>query len=264
MPLLGFGVYQNYTTKVSVLEAFQAGYRHIDTAQAYKNESGVGEAVRESGLKREEVFVTTKCINKTHGYDRTLKGVDESLRRFGLDYIDLFLIHDPLSGPELRLATWKALLDARNQGKIRSVGVSNYNIRHLKEIAAAGLEMPEVNQIELHPFCQQKAIVEFCRKQSIIVQAYSPLVRSKPGLIDRPEISGIAQKHNREHAQILIRWSLQKQLVPLPKSASSARISSNTNVYDFVLDDHDMASLDALDQGLPGAVTWASTLMESE
>lgn len=149
MPMLGFGVYQNYTTRESVLEALRAGYRHIDSAQAYRNEAHVGRALTESGFKREEVFVTTKCINKTHGYKSTLEGVDASLRRFGFDYIDLFLIHDPMSGSERRLQTYKALQDARRQGKVRSVGVSNYGVHHLEEIKNAGLEMPAVNQIEV-------------------------------------------------------------------------------------------------------------------
>lgn len=149
MPLLGFGVYQNYNTKPSVLEAFQAGYRHIDSAQAYRNESAVGEAVRDSGIPRGELFITTKCASKTHGYDSTLKGVDESLARFGFDYIDLFLIHDPFSGAERRLDTYRALLDAQKAGKIRTVGVSNYGIKHLDEIKTAGLPMPSVNQIEV-------------------------------------------------------------------------------------------------------------------
>jgi diketogulonate reductase-like aldo/keto reductase len=148
MPHLGFGVYQNYNTRPSVLTAFATGYRHVDSAQAYNNEAAVGEAVKESGLERGDVFITTKCVSKTHGYESTLKGVDESLAKFGFDYIDLFLIHDPFSGTERRLATYQALLDAQNVGKIRSVGVSNYGTKHLEEIKNAGLQMPAVNQIE--------------------------------------------------------------------------------------------------------------------
>ncbi|CAL1708089.1 unnamed protein product [Somion occarium] len=254
MPLLGFGVYQNYTTRESVLEAFKAGYRHVDSAQVYRNEAHVGEAVRESGLPREELFITTKCVSKTHGYESTLKGVDESLTKFGFNYIDLFLIHDPYSGKDLRLATYKALLEARQARKIRTVGVSNYGIHHLEEIKEAGFETPAVNQIELHPFCQQKPIVEYCKQHGIVVQAYSPLVRAKR--MDHPTIASIAQKHNRDPAQILIHWSLQKGFVPLPKSANPQRIWSNAQVYDFALDESDMQQLDALDQGKEGAVTW--------
>ncbi|KAI0728236.1 Aldo/keto reductase [Fomitopsis betulina] len=245
MPLLGFGVYQNYTTHGSVLEALRSGYRHVDSAQAYRNEAHVGAAVKESGIPREEVFVTTKCINKTHGYESTLKGVDTSLERFGFGYIDLFLIHDPMSGRERRLQTYKALQEARAEGKIRSVGVSNYGIKHLEEFKDARYEMPTVNQIELHPFCQQKSIVEYCRANAIVVQAYCPILRGK---MDDPVITKLAEKHRRDPAHVLLRWSLQKGFVPLPKSATPARIQSNTLLYDFALDHGDMEQLDALDK----------------
>ncbi|KAI0790713.1 Aldo/keto reductase [Abortiporus biennis] len=253
MPLLGFGVYQNYTTRESVLEAFKAGYRHVDSAQVYRNEAHVGQAVHESGLKREDLFITTKCVSKTHGYESTLQGVDASLERFGFDYIDLFLIHDPYSGTEKRLATYRALLEAKRVGKIRTVGVSNYGIHHMEEIRNEGLETPAVNQIQIHPFCQQREIVKYCQDHGIVVQAYSPLAR---GNMDDPVIQSIAQKHSRDPAQILIRWSLQKGYVPLPKSANPARIWSNAKVYDFELDQDDMTKLDGLDRGKEGSVTW--------
>lgn len=253
MPLLGFGVYQNYNTTASVLEALAAGYRHIDSAQAYRNEAHVGEAVRQSSVPRSDVFVTTKCINKTHGYESTLCGVDTSLEKLGFDYIDLFLIHDPMSGTERRLATYRALLEARDQGKIESVGVSNYGLKHLDEIKTAGLELPTVNQIELHPFCQQKPIVAWCREHNVVVQAYCPLLR---GRMDDPVLVDIANKHGRDPAHILLRWSLQSGYVPLPKSATAARIRSNISLYDFALDNNDMARLDALDRGSAGAISW--------
>ncbi|KAI0037142.1 Aldo/keto reductase [Vararia minispora EC-137] len=253
MPLLGFGVYQNYTTAQSVREALGAGYRHIDSAQAYRNEAHVGEGVRASGIPRSEVFVTTKCINRTHGYESTLKGVDTSLARFGFDYIDLFLIHDPMSGAERRLATYRALLKARDEGKIRSVGVSNYGVKHLEEIKAEGLELPAVNQIELHPFCQQKPIVAWCREHGVVVQAYCPILRGK---MDAAEIQVIAAKYARDPAQILLRWSLQHGFVPLPKSARPERIVSNALLYDFELDREDMMVLDGLDRGREGAISW--------
>ncbi|KAN0090705.1 NADP-dependent oxidoreductase domain containing protein [Tylopilus felleus] len=253
MPLLGFGVYQNYNTKPSVLAALAAGYRHVDSAQAYKNEAAVGEAVRESGLDRGDVFITTKCVSKTHGYESTLKGVDESLARFGFEYIDLFLIHDPFSGTELRLATYRALLDAQKAGKIRTVGVSNYGIKHLEEIKNAGLQMPAVNQIELHPLCQQRPIVDYCRAHDIIVQAYCPILR---GQMDHPVIQEITKKYERDPAQILLRWSLQKGFVPLPKSATASRIKSNAEIYDFSLGSEDVTLLDSLDKGEEGAISW--------
>ncbi|KAI0053130.1 Aldo/keto reductase [Auriscalpium vulgare] len=253
MPLLGFGVYQNYTTKPSVLEALAAGYRHVDSAQAYRNESDVGAAIRQSGIPRSEIFVTTKILNPNHGYESTLTGVDTSLAKFGFDYVDLFLIHDPMSGHDRRLATYRALLKARDDGKIRTVGVSNYGVHHLKEIQTAGLELPAVNQIELHPFCQQKEIATWCSEHGIVVQAYCPLVR---GAMSDPAIMRIAAKHARDPGQILIRWSIQRGFVPLPKSVTPARIRSNAKLYDFALDAEDMAQLDALDRGKEGAISW--------
>ncbi|KAJ3727246.1 Aldo/keto reductase [Lentinula guzmanii] len=253
MPVLGFGVYQNYDARSSCLEAFKAGYRHVDSAQMYRNEAAVGEAVRESGLNRSDLFITTKCASRSHGYESTLKGVDESLSRFQFDYVDLFLIHDPLSGSDKRLATYKALQECKAAGKIRTVGVSNYNIKHLEEIRNAGYDMPAVNQIELHPFCQQKPIVEYCMKNSIVVQAYCPIIR---GQMDHEVFTSIAAKHNRDAAKVLIRWSLQKGYVPLPKSATPSRIHSNAQVFDFELDADDMARIDALDQGKQGAISW--------
>jgi len=253
MPLLGFGVYQNYTTKDSVLEAFKAGYRHVDSAQAYRNEAAVGAAVRESGLSRADVFITTKIVSKNHGYESTLKGVDDSLARFGLDYIDLFLIHDPFSGAERRIATYKALQEAKQAGKIRDVGVSNFGLKHLEEIRNAGFDMPSVNQIEIHPLCQQRPIVSYCRDHSIVIQAYCPLIR---GQINSPTILELAAKYDRDPAQLLLRWSLQKGFVPLPKSATPSRIRSNTRLYDFELTEQDISKLDALDRGKAGAISW--------
>ncbi|EAU91174.2 2,5-didehydrogluconate reductase [Coprinopsis cinerea okayama7 len=221
---------------------------HIDSAQAYRNEAHVAEAVRESGIDRNEVFITTKVISKFHGYDRTVKAIEASLDSMKFDYIDLFLIHDPHAGKVKRLETYKALLEAKAAGKIRSVGVSNYGIHHLEEIVEAGLETPSVNQIE------QRPIVEYCKKHDIVVQAYSPLIRSDLG---HPVFKELAAKYgNRDPAQIVLRWSLQKGFVPLPKSANPDRIKSNTLLYDFALSDEDMAKLDALDKGKEGAVTW--------
>ncbi|PPQ98775.1 hypothetical protein CVT24_003333 [Panaeolus cyanescens] len=253
MPLLGFGVYQNNDAKPSCLEAFKAGYSHIDSAQMYRNEAQVGEAVRESGIPREKLFITTKCASSSHGYESTIKGIDSSLQKFKFDYIDLFLIHDPLSGTARRLETYKALLEGKANGKIRTVGVSNYSVKHLEEIRNAGYDMPSVNQIELHPFCQQKDIVEYCKKNDIVVQAYCPIIRGK---MDNPVIQRVAQKYQRDPAQVLIRWSLQHGFVPLPKSATPARIHSNAQVYDFVLDADDMQALDGLDRGSDGAISW--------
>ncbi|KAF4575248.1 hypothetical protein EYR36_006606 [Pleurotus pulmonarius] len=237
----------------SVLEAFKAGYRHIDSAQMYRNEEQVGNALRQSGLSRGDVFITSKVPSKDHGYERALASIDGSLKSFGFEYIDLFLIHDPLSGKEARLATWKALLEARDAGKIRTVGVSNFSAKHLEEIRDAGLEMPAVNQIELQPFCQQKPIVEYCRKNGIVVEAYCPVIR---GEMNHEVIQSVAKKYSRDSGQILIRWSLQHGFVPLPKSATPKRIHSNAQVFDFALAEEDMNALDALDRGADGAISW--------
>ncbi|KAI0693014.1 Aldo/keto reductase [Cytidiella melzeri] len=253
MPRLGFGVYKNYTTTVSVVEALKAGYRHVDTAQAYRNEAHVGAALKEFGIRREDVFITTKIISSHHGREKTLRVVETSVNNIGGDYIDLFLIHDPYAGTKLRIETYKALQECQQAGKIRSVGVSNYGIKHLEEIREAGLEAPAVNQIELHPFCQQREIVDYCRRNNIVVSAYSPLLQ---GRMDHMVLQEIARKHSKDAAQVLIRWSLQKGFVPLPKSATPARIRSNTEVYDFVLDAVDMERMDDLDVGKEGAVTW--------
>ncbi|OBZ67085.1 hypothetical protein A0H81_12942 [Grifola frondosa] len=239
MPLLGFGVYQNYTTHDSVLEAFKAGYRHVDSAQAYKNEAHVGSAVRESGLDREDVFITTKCISKTHGYESTLRAVDISLERFGFKYIDLYLIHDPFSGSERRLQTYRALQEARKAGKIRSVGVSNFDITRQIWISC-------IHSANKSPSYR-------IAKKILVVQAYCPLIR---GNLGHPIITQVAEKHKRDPAQVLLRWSLQRGFVPLPKSATPARIHSNTMLYDFELDAEDMQRLDGLDKGKEGAVSW--------
>lgn len=254
MPVLGLGVYQNYDAKTSSLLAFKHGYRHIDSAQMYRNENAVGMAVKESGLKREDIFVTTKCASRSHGYEKTLAGVDESLSKFGFEYIDLFLIHDPLSGSTKRMETYKALLECRDKGKIKSVGVSNYGVKHLEEIKQAGLEAPTVNQIELHPWCQQKDIVEYCKKHDIVVQAYCPIVRGEKW--GHPVLGELSKKHGRSEAQILIRWSLQKGFVPLPKSTHEERIVENADVFGFELSPEDVGTLDALDQGSNGAISW--------
>lgn len=257
IPLIGLGVFQNKDKcTAACLSALKAGYRHIDSAQVYRNEDQVGDAIKQGGVDRTDLFITSKVVSKNQGYDLTITGVNQSLERFGFDYIDLFLIHDPLGGREKRLDTWKALIKLRDDGKLRSIGVSNYGVHHLEEIKTEGLETPSVNQIELHPWCQQRPIVDYCRKNGIVIEAYTPLAQAKPGYLTNPVVVSIAEKHSKDSAQILIRWSLQTGHVVLPKSATESRIYSNANVYDFVLDDADMSRLNALDEGDKGAVTW--------
>ncbi|KAI0254743.1 Aldo/keto reductase [Lactifluus subvellereus] len=253
MPLIGLGVYQNPNCKPACRAALQCGYRHIDSARAYRNEAQVGEAVRESGVPREDIFVTSKINKIAGGYQSCLNAIDDSLKNFGFDYLDLYLIHSPYGGEAARLEAWRALLAAQKVGKLRSVGVSNYNVKHLDEIREAGLDLPSVNQIELHPYCQQKTIVDYCRSHGIVVQAYTPLVRGEFGNFLLQELS---EKYGRDPAQILIRWSLQHGFVPLPKSQNPDRVRSNIDVFNFELSREDTERLDELDRGKEGAVTW--------
>ncbi|KAM5543286.1 hypothetical protein V8D89_003160 [Ganoderma adspersum] len=253
LPLLGLGVGRSSDTKLASLAALNAGYRHVDSARMYGNEAEVGEAVRESGLSRSKVYITSKIQNEEHGHETTLAAVDDSLKTFGFDYIDFMLIHSAKSDKDTRLATWKALIEAKAAGRVRSIGVSNYGVKHLEEIRQAGLELPDINQIELQPLNQQKEIVEYCRVHGIFIVAYAPLMRAR---WDIPEILEVAKKHNKSPAQILVRWSLQRGFAPLPKSADPVRVAGNADVYDFELSPGDMASIDALDRGKEGAITW--------
>ncbi|EJF58130.1 Aldo/keto reductase [Dichomitus squalens LYAD-421 SS1] len=253
LPLLGLGVYMNDDAKTASLAALKAGYRHIDSARMYGNEAQVGEAVRESGIPRNQIYITSKVTNDDHGYEKTLAAVDESLKTFGFDYLDFMLIHSAMSDKPTRLATWKALIEAKKAGKIRSIGVSNYGVKHLEEIREAGLELPDVNQIELQPLNQQKEIAEYCNKHGIFIEAYAPLMRTQ---WDVPAILEVAKKYTKTPAQILVRWSLQRGFAPLPKSANPARVASNADVYDFELSAEDVARIDALDRGKEGTITW--------
>ncbi|KAF8833700.1 Aldo/keto reductase [Paxillus ammoniavirescens] len=254
MPTLGLGVYMNEECAEACKVALENGYRMIDSARYYENEKQVGVGVRQSGVDRSKIFITSKVFESDFGTEKTKAAVTDSIKNLGFEYYDLYLTHSPHGGKELRLATYQALLDAKAAGQIRSVGVSNYSDRHIEEIREAGLELPVVNQIELHPFCQQTEIVEYCAKHGIVVQAYTPLVRGAKD--DHPVITALANKYNKEPAQILIRWSLQKGFVPLPKSSQASRITSNFKVYDFNIEPEDMAKLDELDEGSKGAITW--------
>ncbi|KAI0091267.1 Aldo/keto reductase [Irpex rosettiformis] len=253
LPVLGLGVYQNDECFDSCMTAFNAGYRLVDSARYYNNEAQVGKAVRESGVRREKLFVISKIYHPDFGYESALRATDESYEKFGLDYIDLYLIHSPLSGKERRLETWRALIEQRDRGKFKSIGVSNYNIRHIEEIREAGLELPVMNQLEIHPFCQQRAIVKYCGEKNIIVQAYCPLVR---GDYNHPTLKDLAIKYQKTIPQLLIRWSLQHGFSSLPKSSNANHIRENSQVFDFKINLDDMAMIDALDRGDQGACQW--------
>lgn len=248
MPVLGLGVWQaapGDETRRAVLAALRVGYRLVDTARAYRNEEDVGAAIRESGVPRSELFVTTKLWNSDHGYDAALRACDGSLRRLGLEQLDLYLVHWPVEG--LRHDTWRAMERLRRDGMARAVGVSNYTVRHLEELLARGGEVPAVNQVELHPFLTQRALLDRCRALGVHVQAYGPLVRGHR--MDDPTVRRVAGRHGRTPAQVLIRWGLQHGLSSIPKSVHEERIRENADVFGFELDAADMAALDALDEG---------------
>lgn len=256
MPRLGLGVFragQGGGTQDAVIWALERGYRHVDTAHIYGNETDVGVALRASGVPREEVFITTKLWNTDHGYDEALAACDASLEALGLDYVDLYLVHWPVT--DLRLQSWRALEKALADGKTKAIGVSNYMPRHLEELKANSDVLPAVNQIELHPFCQQRDAVDWCREHDVVVQAYCPVIRGKR--FDDRTIAGVVKETGKTPAQVLIRWSLQKGFVPLPKSSNQRRIDENASVFDFELTDAQMARLDELEQGMH--IAWDPT-----
>ncbi|KAI9807357.1 MAG: hypothetical protein M1833_000100 [Piccolia ochrophora] len=256
IPRLGFGVWQSRadTCIASSMKALQVGYRHIDSAQMYGNELQVGEAVRRSGLPRSAVFVTTKIASAAGSPETTYRKITDSVDKVGLDgYVDLFLIHSPSGGKSGRKEMWQALEKAVDKGKVKSIGVSNYGVSHIEEMKSyAKVWPPHVNQIELHPWCQQREIDQYCQENGIIVEAYSPLVRGQKG--DDPTLNKIADKHGKSTGQVLIRYCLQKNWVPLPKSDTPSRIEGNADVYDFDLDEADMKTLNGLDEGAKGAL----------
>lgn len=248
MPRLGLGVYQmsaGGTCRRAVDCALKAGYRHIDTASFYDNEADVGRAVRESALPREHIFVTTKLWNSDHGYASAIKAGEKSLKRLGLDRIDLYLIHWP--EPGRRMDSWRALAELRRNGIARSIGVSNYTIAHLRELLASSDVVPAVNQVEFNPFLYQRELLDFCAAHGIALVAYCPLARAQK--LDDARLKKIAAKHGKTAAQVMIRWILQRGVAAIPKSSRPDRIQENASVFDFALRDEDMAQLDALDEG---------------
>ena len=249
IPRLGLGVYQSRPgeeTRRAVVAALAAGYRHVDTARVYGNERDVGAALRESGVPRERVFVTTKLWNADHGYDATLRAVDASLSRLGLEQLDLYLVHWPVEG--LRRDTWRAMEEIRAAGKARSIGVSNYTPRHLEELLGHARVPPSVDQVELHPFLRQDALEAFARLHRVQVEAYAPLAKALR--MDHPTLRAVAARHGKTPAQVLVRWGLQRDLVVIPKSVRPERIRENAQVFDFALDDADLKALRGLDEGL--------------
>ena len=246
---LGLGVYQSppgRVTRNAVNFALRVGYRHVDTARIYGNEADVGEAVREGGVPRGDLFVTTKLWNSDQGYDSTLRACEASLKRLGLDYLDLYLVHFPV--PDVRKESWSAMETLLKKGRCRAIGVSNFTIRHLEELIEESHVIPSVNQVEFHPFLYQKELLKYCQRKGIQVEAYSPLARGER--LKHPRIISLATRYSKTPAQLMIRWGIQHGLVVIPKSTREERIRENSQVFDFDISDDDMRSLDSLNEDL--------------
>ena len=248
MPMVGFGVYQvsDAETEKAVLEALKAGYRLLDTAAVYGNEAGVGRAIKASGIAREAIFVTTKLwIQRENGYENTRKALADSLSRVGLDYVDLYLMHQPFGDVHEQ---WRAMQDLYRAGKARSIGVSNFHMDRLMDLITCHQIVPAVNQIETHPFYQRDAEIAFHKESGIVQQAWAPLAEGKFGIFDNPVLTAIAQKHGKSVAQVVLRWLNQRGVAIIPKSVKVARMLENRAIFDFTLDEQDLAQIATLNR----------------
>ncbi|MBN1074276.1 aldo/keto reductase [Clostridium botulinum] len=248
MPLLGFGTYKVNDGKEvinSVKEALKLGYRHIDTAAFYKNEDGVGIAIKESGIKREDIFLVSKVWNTEQGYEKTLKSFENSIKNLQTDYLDLFLIHWP---QPLNKKTWKALEELYKENKVRAIGVSNFTVNHLKDLISDSEITPMVNQVEFHPKLVQEDLIKFCNDNNIQLEAWSPLMRGK--IFEIEILKDIAKKYKKTVSQIVLRWDVQMGVVTIPKSITPFRIKENTEIFDFELTEEDMRKITKLDENI--------------
>ncbi len=249
IPQLGFGVFQVPPAQAAevVAQALATGYRHIDTAAAYRNERGVGEAVRDSGLAREQVFVTTKCWNTDHGYEEALRAFEGSAGRLGMDVVDLYLIHWPVPANDRYVDTWRALLALQDEGRVRCAGVSNFQPAHLRRLVEETGRAPAINQVELHPHFQQAELRRVHAELGVVTESWSPLAQG--AVLGEEAIVEIARAHGKTPAQVVIRWHLQLGCVVIPKSVTPARIRENFAVLDFALSDAEMEAIEDLDAG---------------
>lgn len=247
MPILGYGVYQVTKEECErcVLDALKAGYRSIDTAQSYFNEEEVGEAIQKSGVPRNEIFLTSKVWIDNYGYDKCRKSVETSMKKLKTDYLDLMLLHQPFSD---YYGAWRALEDLYREGKIRAIGVSNFYPDRLVDIASFSSVRPMVNQVETHPFNQQVEAKKYMDKYGVQIEAWAPFGEGRGGLFENRVLAEIAQKHKKTTAQVMLRWHIQRGVVVIPKSTHYERMKENLNVFDFMLDEEDMAKIAALDK----------------
>ncbi|GIP46231.1 putative oxidoreductase YtbE [Paenibacillus sp. J45TS6] len=247
MPWLGFGVFKvkDGEEVVEVVKtAIQAGYRSIDTAKAYNNETGVAQGIRESGIAREDLFITTKVWNGDQGYESTLAAFEASMERLGLEYLDLYLIHWPVKGKYKD--TWRALEKLHKEGRIRAIGVSNFQIHHLEDLMTDSTIKPAVNQVELHPLLTQTELREYCSKHQIQIEAWSPL--GQGNLLEHPLLQDIAAKYSKSPAQVILRWDLQNGIVTIPKSVTPQRIRDNADLFDFELTTEEIERINQLNE----------------
>ena len=261
MPVLGVGTYQadeGGEVEQAVRWAMELGYRCIDTASAYENEAGVGRAIRDSGVAREDIFLTTKVWNADQGRDQTERAIDASLDRLQMDYVDLYLVHWPVENKIHE--TWRAMEKIYDDGRAKTIGVSNFLQEHLRELLNDSQTPPMINQIEFHPHLQQPELVDYCQNQGIQVEAWSPLMKGEAFKL--PELKSIGEKYGKSAGQVTLRWQLQRGIVTIPKSVRRDHLESNAQIFDFTLSDEDVQAINALDQGRrigPDPVTFLET-----